>query len=94
MGDLRLFNYQHQKHVLKKDVHYDDFFKDQKYEFGIMTLDGKQQARGHPYWINPYEGFSEDHVNFEKIAVDEMLKDVDMYLVDEIGESMFYSPSI
>jgi len=41
MGDLRMFNYQHKRFVEKKDVHYDDFFKDKPYEFGIMTLDGK-----------------------------------------------------
>ncbi len=93
MGDLRLFNYQHQRHVLKKDVHYDDFFK-KEYEFGIMTLDGEKQARGPAYWVNPYEGYSEKHDLFEKICVDEMLKDADMYLVDEIGEAMFYSQSI
>ena len=40
---------------------------------------------------NPFEGFSQLHKDFEKIAVDELRKDADIYLVDEIGEKMFYS---
>lgn len=59
-----------------------------------MTLDGKNQALGGEYWENPYEGFKKEFKDFEKVALDELNKDADIYLIDEIGEPMFFSDNI
>lgn len=59
-GDLRVFNYEIKKYKLKEEgIKFSDYFKDNEtYDhYGVMTLDGKQQESGYPYWrdIRPFE---------------------------------------
>ena len=63
-----------------------EFFKTPAEEsYGLMTLDGKKQATGFPYWKDPYAQQETANKDITKLALDELKKDAHIYLIDEIG---------
>ena len=67
-----------------------------------MTLDGQFQAKGFSYWkdVRPFGTSSlkykaeKEYKEFEEIALQELNKDADIFLIDEIGERFFFSNDI
>lgn len=49
-------------------------------------MDGKSKSKGVPFWLKNADMNSKENKEFRDIAVAELEKKVDIYLIDEIGD--------
>ena len=54
--------------------------------YGIITLDGEKQAIGAPFWDDPYKPAKSANKKFLDIAMKELEKDANIFMIDEIGD--------